>query len=291
MNRAGAVSPISGLHGSKEFSTDVRVPDLQPCAIMPLIASRLAFPAVAADWDLAEYLHGDLKEAYINPSTLRVDDPPALPKGKICGRISEFTKFAQRADRADGLEIFGDDELERDADGDGDVIVAGFFSLWKSATRDRTITARLAHNMLERRVGVSGELLAHGVLLGEIQLRDNEKARMSGKDLPDAYHHGRVSILRAKTYAVGAAVASDRFARGPAFVRMVARRQAEGRVPVIPAKVRVGWRSLAMGDLNAVCFMTTAHGNLLRRHGAARDLVRYRAPLPRVPFFGRYHRR
>jgi len=62
---------------------------------------------VAADWNLAEYLHGDLKEAYIDPSTLRVDDPPALPKGKICGRISEFTKFAQRADRADGVEIFG----------------------------------------------------------------------------------------------------------------------------------------------------------------------------------------
>ena len=63
LNRAGAVGPISGLHGSKEFSTDVRVPDLQPCAIMPLIASRLAFPAVAADWGLAEYLHGDLNEA------------------------------------------------------------------------------------------------------------------------------------------------------------------------------------------------------------------------------------
>ena len=38
-----------------------------------------------------------------------------------------------------------------------------------------------------------------------------------------------------------------------------------------------------MGELNAVCFMTTAHGNLLRRHGAARHLVRYRTPLPRGP--------
>ena len=63
LNRAGAVGPISGLHGSKGFSTGVRVPDLHPCAIMPLIASRLAFPAVAADWGLAEYLHGDLNEA------------------------------------------------------------------------------------------------------------------------------------------------------------------------------------------------------------------------------------
>ena len=88
------------------------MPDLQPCATMPLIASRLAFAAVAADWDLAEYLHGDLKKVYIDPSTLRVDNPPALPKGKICGRISEFTKLEQRADWGDGVEMFGDDKIE-----------------------------------------------------------------------------------------------------------------------------------------------------------------------------------
>ena len=283
LDRAGATGPVSGLHGSKGFATGARVQDLQPCAIMPLVASRLAFPSVAADWDLAEYLHGDMKRAYLDPALLRVDDPPALPKGKVCGRMSEFTKFAQRADRADGVELFGDDELLRDQDGDGDIIVAGFFSLWKSILTDRTITSRLGHNMLEKRVGASGHLLAHGVLLEDIQLRDDEKARASGKDLPNAYHHGRVSTQRAKTYAVGAAVGSDRFARGPAFLRMVARRKSQGLVPVVPAKVRVSWRSLAMGDLNAVCFMTTAHLNLLRRHGATRELVRYRAPLPRGP--------
>ena len=38
-----------------------------------------------------------------------------------------------------------------------------------------------------------------------------------------------------------------------------------------------------MGDLNAVCFMTTANLNLLRRHGAARELMRYRSPVPRGP--------
>ena len=68
------MSPIAGLHGSKGFIIGVRVQDLQPCAIMSLIAARLAFLAVAADWDLAEYLHGELKEAYKNPTTLRVSD-------------------------------------------------------------------------------------------------------------------------------------------------------------------------------------------------------------------------
>ena len=76
LERAGATGPISGLHGSKGFTTGVRVQDLQPCAIMPLVAARLAFPALAADWDLADYLHGELKDAYEDPTTLRVADWP-----------------------------------------------------------------------------------------------------------------------------------------------------------------------------------------------------------------------
>ena len=281
LERAAAACPVSSLHGSNGIATGTRVEDMLTCAIMPLVASRLAFPNRAADWDLGEFLHGSVKEAYEDPHTLRVPDVPKLPRGKICGRMQEFTKFAQRADAASGVEIFGDDELERDED--GDVIVAGFFALWKSHLKDRTITSRLAQNRRERRLGLSGQLLAHGVLLGEAHLEPDEKARLSGMDLPDAYHHAGVSVQRAKTYAVGKRIASRNFARGAAFERMVQRRRAAGLYPEVPEQVRVAWRSLAMGDLNAVCFMTTAHLNLLRRHGAARDLMRYRSPIPRGP--------
>ena len=279
LERAGATGPLSCLHGSSAFNTGARVSDLQPCEIMPLVASRLAFPEVSADWNIAEFLHGEAKEAYEDPSILRISDEPKLPKGKVCGSIAEFAKFARRADQANGVELFGDDELEKDVD--GDVIVAGFFALWKSATKDRTITARLAQNRRERPLGISGHLLAHGVLLAEIQLREHEKLRHSGSDLPDAYHHALVSVKRAKSYAVGGVIAAGEFAKGPAYERMIQRRKAAGLVPTAPKKVRVAWRSLAMGDLNAVCFMTTAHLNLLRRHGAAREVARYRAPLPR----------
>ena len=51
--------------------------------MMPLVASRLAFPEVAADWELGEYLHGDMKTSYEDSSYLRIPDPPALPHGKI----------------------------------------------------------------------------------------------------------------------------------------------------------------------------------------------------------------
>ena len=224
----------------------------------------------------------DVREASEDPFTVRVPDYPKLPKGKTCGSQREFTKFAQRADAANGIKLFGDDELERDED--GDVIVAGFFLLRKSLTQDRTITSRLAHNRLERQFGLSAQLVAHGVLLGDIHLRQHEKARLSGMDLPNAYHHAGVSVRRAKTYAVGGRIASQDFARGPAFQRMVERRRAAGLKPEVPHKVRFAWRSLAMGDLNAVDFMTTGHLNLLRRHGAAREIMRYRSPVPKVPF-------
>ena len=106
---------------------------------------------------------------------------------------------------------------------------------------------------------------------------------MPGMYLPNAYHHAGVGVPRAKSYAVGGRVASSAFARGAAFERMVQRRRAAGLRPEVPKEVRVAWRNLAMGDLNAVCFMTTAHLNLLRRHGAARELMRYRSPVPRGP--------
>ena len=187
--------------------------------------------------------------------------------------MKEFTEFARRADSAQGVEIFGEDELEKDTN--GEVIVAGFFALWKSLSSDRTITARLAQNRRERPLGASAHLLAHGALLAEIILRPEEKLRLSGKDLPNAYHHGLVSTERAKTNAVGGRVSPQELAEGPAFARMVARRKAAGLVPTVPRHVRVAWRSLPMGDLSAVCFMTTAHLNLLRRHGAAREVARY----------------
>ena len=205
-------------------------------------------------------LHGDMKEAYLDPSSLRLPDPPSLPKGKICGSRPEFTRFAQRADDANGIEIFGDDELEKDKD--GNVVVAGFFYLRKSLLQDRTITSRLAQNRRERPLRRSAHLLAHGVLLGEAHLRKDEKARLSGTDLPNAYHRAGVSVQRAKTYAVGGKVAAREFARGPAFQRMIQRRRDAGLVPVVPAQIRLAWRSLAMGDLNGVCFMTSGHLNL-----------------------------
>ena len=121
----------------------------------------------------------------------------------------------------------------------------------------------MAQNRRERPLRRSAHLLAHGLLLGETQLRKNEKARLSGVDLPNAYHRAGVSVKRSKTYAVRGRDPSRDFARGPAFERMVLRRRAAGLSPEVPTQGRVAWRNLAMGDLSAVCFMTNGHLNLL----------------------------
>ena len=139
--------------------------------------------------------------------------------------------------------------------------MAGFFSLWKSLLQYRTITSRLAQNRRERPLRRSAHLLAHGVLLGETQLQEHEKARLSGMDLPNAYHRAGVSVQRSKSYAVKGRIPTRDFARGPAFERMVLRRRAACLSPEVPKQGRVAWRSLAMGDLNAVCFITTGHSN------------------------------
>ena len=44
LERAGATGPLSRLGGSSGINTGARVTDLQQCAIMPVVASRLAFP-------------------------------------------------------------------------------------------------------------------------------------------------------------------------------------------------------------------------------------------------------
>ena len=67
LERAGATGPESRLAGSSGINTGARVTELQQCAIMPLVASRLAFPESAVDWDLAEYPHGEMKAAYDDP--------------------------------------------------------------------------------------------------------------------------------------------------------------------------------------------------------------------------------
>ena len=62
---------------------------------------------------MAEYLHGEMKAAYDDPRVLRVPGEPLLPQGKVCGSMKEFTEFARRADNAQGVELFGEDELEK----------------------------------------------------------------------------------------------------------------------------------------------------------------------------------
>ena len=53
------------------------------CVMMSLVASSLAFPEVAADWDLGEYLHVDMKTTFEDPNSLRDPHPLLCRKARF----------------------------------------------------------------------------------------------------------------------------------------------------------------------------------------------------------------
>ena len=269
-----------------EFTREGRVAEVAKTAIRPLVASRLSFPAKSAFFDVSEYLHGAVRDAYLKPATIRKRDPPASPspQGKgVRAAKGQWEAFLHRVDASGGLELVSEEEGPHDAFGTS--THAGFFAIHKSQESDRTVTNRIPQNSQEQALGLSGRLMAHGVCLIDLQLRRGEKARVSGRDLPDCYHSCRVSFARACTNATGPLLPASLFEGGRAYRLLVQRCRRRGSA--VPEFVRAAWRSLPMGDLNAVCFVQAAHTNLLRRAGALRDgvLVRYCAVLPRGKLF------
>ena len=313
LDRAGACASLYSLPDA--FFASGRVQDLDRTPVRPLVASRLSYPKRAATWALAKYLHGEAREAFLHPVSILLEFPPQPPRvSKIRARWGEWEGYLRVVDRANGLDLLGPE--------DDSQWPAGFFAVLKSEDADRAITNRIPQNSQEKQLGLSRYLLGHGACFVDLDLRPGEVARMFLRDLPDCFHSVRASRERTRTNAVGELVATSDFdgsdpspgkaapgpatlsrgggqstgpcpatpARGggrvassPAYRRLVAR-CAELGVP-IPEKCRPAWRTLPMGDLNAVCLVQTGHLNVLRRGGLMRDeqLVRYCDALPDHP--------
>jgi hypothetical protein len=218
-------------------------------------------------------------EGFNDPELLRLPDPAVPPKASVRGSLETWIQVVERVLAADGLEFADEDEVPRDPH--GGFVKSGYFAIRKDASSDRTITNAIPANSLESSVGLAHALLAHCVSLGEIVLYPDEKLRGSGRDLPDAYHSARVSLRRAFRNAVGPWIDAARFRGSLAYERLMARRAERGRHGP-PRKVTACWRSLPMGDLNAVDYMQIAHLNCLRSAGCCTDdsLITYKRPLP-----------
>ena len=262
------------------------VKDLEKTPVRPLVADRLSFPERAATFRLADFLHGDTRAAFLHPRRLRREGAPAAPRcAPVRARGGEWEKYLHNVDRANGMDLLVDADVPRDSE--GNACIAGFFAIQKDEGRDRTITNRIPQNSQEMQLGLSGQLLAHGCCFVDMDLSTGISlfdlvARVSLRDLPDCFHSVMVSLERAWTNAVGPKVPVEDFRSTPgrAYRRLVARCANLGIA--VPKQAQPAWRTLPMGDLNAVCFMQTGHLNLLRRGGALPDseLVRYCAPLP-----------
>ena len=300
------------------FSAFGRVRDLDRTPVRPLVASRLSYPPRAATWRLADFLHGETREAFLRPATLLLDGPPEAPRvTSVRAKAGEWEGYLDLVDRANGLDLLGPEDDSR--------WPAGFFALYKSAEADRSITNRIPQNSQERQLGLSRALLAHGASFVDLDLGLRLVARIFMRDLPDCFHSVRSSRERMRTNAVGPLVATSHFAdmtmpalgddasddsgpadsseqrrpispsptrrgaraRGDARPHSRAYRRLLARCDELGAEVpewsRPAWRTLPMGDLNAVCFVQTAHLNVLRRRGlmTTEQLVRYCDALPK----------
>ena len=262
--------------------------DLEKTPVRPLVASRLSFPTRAATFRLADYLHGDTRAAFLDPALLLKEDAGAAPRcAPVRAKGGEWEKYLHMVDDAGGMELLIDAEVPRDVE--GVPCPAGFFPITKDANQDRTITNRIPRNSQERQLGLAKWLLAHGCCFCDLDLGQGLVALISMRDLPDCFHSVRSSPARTRTNAVGPVVAVADFAargergrgpRSPALRRLMARCRALG--VSVPTHAQPAWRTLPMGDLNAVDFVQVGHLNLLRRGGVLPDgqLVRYAAPLP-----------
>ena len=259
------------------LASDVR--DVAGVALRPLDATRIAFPKEAAAWRIGKWMPDAVWEPFAEPERLRREAPPKPPQASVRGARSEWDKIVERVAAADGLEFCDESEIPRDAD--GVPVKAGYFAIFKDADADRTITNAIPANSQEEPLGLARRLLAHCVALGEVVLQPWEKLRGSGRDLPDAYHSARVPLARAFRNAVGPWMDGGRWHHTAAYQRLLARRRARGETAP-PRRVTACWRSLPMGDLNAVDFMQVSHLNCLRSRGCCRDdsLITYQRPLP-----------
>ena len=269
---------VAGLEGYRR-TFGVRVDEVATCALRPLRASRIAFPAEAGTWDIAKWLPPEVLKAFLDPSVLQREDPGVARRATVRGTLAEFTLASLRIDAAGGLELADDDEVPRDHE--GTPIKNGYFPIYKDAATDRTITNSTVSNAFERSLGYAARLLGHAVAICEIILEEDEEFRGSGRDLPDCYHSIRVALLRAFRNAVGPWLSPASMRQTAAYARLMARRRARG-VEAEPARVVACWSTLVMGDLNAVDFVQIAHINALRSGGCMGTdaALTYTRPLP-----------
>ena len=252
-------------------------------AMRPLVASRLAYPDRAGTWNLSRHLYGPTKKAYDDPSSILLDDPPFVPQAKVLGSKREWQAFLAKADAGEGISLLREDEVPRGLKSSGDPITAGFFAVAKSPSEDRTITNRIPMNSQERSLGLCGNLLAHGTCFADVVLRPDEDLRISLFDMPSCYHRAKVTFDRVRTNAVGGLRSTADFGDGFAFRELEMRCRRDG--VAVPRRVFAAFRSLPMGDLNAVDFVQVAHINMLARKQVVdpTTLIRYRGSFPDVP--------
>ena len=279
---AEASSGSAHLPASYKFGSGPTPEPTQLLRVTTTSAPRVSIRKVDSTrvkWDLGPsfdplpYLDdGELRAAYLDPEVLRLpkDRWPVLPRAKVHASPSEFLKLLQKWDAVGALSLLPEsatDASER----------CGMFPVYKDEDFDRLILNPTVVNSRMRSISRHTKCLGQGFLLTRIQLRDDERLVISGDDLREFYYTFKVSSARARRNALAVVYDAEDFREFACWDPALAGRRV---VPALSA--------LAMGDSLAVELAQASHLGLLQKEvGACRasELVVYRAPFPRGPFW------
>ena len=279
---AEAFTGSAHLPASYKFGSGPTPEPSQPSHVQSSSAPKVGIRKVDSTrvkWDLRPsfdplpYLgDGELRAAYLGPEVLRLpkDRWPVLPRAKVHASPSEFLKLLQKWDAVGALSLLPEESTDAS-------VRCGMFPVYKDEDFDRLILNPAVVNSRMRSICRHTKFLGQGFLLTRIQLRDNERLVISGDDLGEFYYTFKVSSARARRSALAVVCDAEDFREFDRWDPALAGRR------VVSALA-----ALAMGDSLAVELAQASHLGLLQKEvGACRasELVVYRAPFPRGPFW------
>ena len=279
---AEASTGSAHLPASYKFGSGPEPEPAQSSPVRSTVAPRVCIRKVDSSrvkWDLGPsfdplpYLDdGELRAAYLDPEVLRLprDQWPPLPRAKVHASPQEFLQLLRKWDAVGALSLLPAASTDADER-------CGMFPVYKDEDFDRLILNPTVVNPRMRSISRHIKCLGQGFLLTRIQLRPDERLVISGDDLREFYYTFKVSPARARRNALAVVYDASDFSEFSCWDPALAGRR------VVPALA-----ALAMGDSLAVELAQASHLGLLQKEvGAckASELVVYRAPFPRGPFW------
>ena len=244
--------------------------------VVPLVASRVAFPRELKGFDPIPYLPEPFRTAYSDPGSLLTATSSGIVVPPLTTNRCEFWHLCWRWDSVDRLLLAVEDEISPEW-------VSNLFCLAKPDLELRQIIDRRPRNSLESPPPADAPKMGHASVFLSICVPAKGCIRGSLDDLRNYYHEFQVSDDRALPTPVGPLWFAKDFVGSRALERLKERRP-DLRITA-NTRLHSCFAGLSMGDHWAPAIAQVAHEQLLFSCGALRanEHLRLGHPVPRAP--------